>query len=144
MSNNPYPDDAASFSEAESSEEELDHAMSDEDCEVCRSLRLPVPVMIETTYAELRRTAADGCELCELLQRIGVTACTDSNTIIRDNDSVYVYPRLGRGVGYAATMSVMTRSGISIGGSLSCRPLYNMSCIDCCRETYGKLPRRIG
>ena len=70
MSNTPYPDDEASLPQAESTEEELAHRTSDENCYVCQNLRQAVPESIKTTYAELQRTAAGGCELCELLWRI--------------------------------------------------------------------------
>jgi len=90
MSNTPCPDDAASFPQAESSEEELDHAMSDEDCEVCRCLRLPDPYSLRTTYAKLWSAVADGCELCELLQRVSESACAGADMTIQGTDRVHV------------------------------------------------------
>ena len=64
--------------------------MSDADCEVCRRLQKPVPDDMNRTYAELRRAAADGCGLCELLQRVSETACTGRDVLIRDTDYVHV------------------------------------------------------
>jgi len=106
MSNTACSEDAASFPQAEPSEEELAHTMSDEGCEVCRSLRLPEPVFLETTYAELRRAAADGCGLCELLQRVSETACTGRDVLIRDTDIVNVGRSSGASNGCAATLTV--------------------------------------
>jgi len=88
MSNIANPEGVAS--RAESTEEELAHRMSNKVCEVCRKLRLPSPEYLSTTYAELKRTATAGCELCKLLRRATESAYTGANPMIRSEDNVGV------------------------------------------------------
>lgn len=111
MSNTATPEDAESLSQVESTEEELAHIMRDDNCQVCLSLRRAVPVSVKITYAELQRIAADGCKLCELLQRVSETACTGANAIIQDTDLVHVIPGISGAEESAASLRVETGKG---------------------------------
>lgn len=68
MSSAASSEDASSLDWEEVFEEEFEHETNDSGCQVCRDLWLPMQD-IETTYAELQRTAADGCDLCDLFRQ---------------------------------------------------------------------------
>jgi len=134
MSNTPDPDDKASFSQAESSEEELDHRVSVENCQVCWELQLPVPENVETTYADLQRRAADGCELCELLRRMSEAACSDASTgtVIQSTDAVFVNKRSWEVGECVAHLEVRRWAGVGCTSqsSLYFRLIHYKSCTD--------------
>ena len=130
MSNTAHPDDAVSFSEAESSEEELDRAMSDEDCEVCRSLRLPYPERMSTTCAKLWSAIADGCDLCKLLQRVSETAFTGASITLQDTDRIQVFPGLTRVKKFVTWLGVETVKAGTFQGPLHFRLTHYTSYTD--------------
>jgi len=107
-----------------------------EDCQTCLNLRLPDPRPIDTTYAELRRTAADRCELCELLQQVSEMACTGASTVIYDTDLVHSRKRFqGKGPAHLEVRRY-TSEGCTSQGSFHFRPVHYTLCTNTVEGLY--------
>jgi len=123
--------DAASLPQDDSPEEDPKHQIGDSDCGVCRNLRSSGPEYINTTYAKLQRAAADGCELCKILQQVSEAICTSAGTIIWSTNAVYVQKRLWEVEECAAYMGVeLLREGGTSQNSLRLRITQYTTCTD--------------
>jgi len=111
--------------------EDYDHEQ-EFDCAMCRITWSPYSGFHNpnSTYAKLLRTAADGCELCELLCRLSETACTGANTMVQDDDVVSA-STLGRAHASPAYLRVSRKGETgTFQGLLHFRLAHYMSCTD--------------
>jgi len=92
MSSAAQPEGTAPFPQPDLQEAEVAHEISDADCRVCRTFRMDYMDEECTTYAELQCTAAEGCELCELLLQVSGEAYIALERLPQDTDVLWMFP----------------------------------------------------